>query len=354
MHSIHPHDESHEHEPSPIASEAAQSLDRRLGWSIGLNVLITVTEFVGGLMSGSLALLSDAMHNLSDVAALAIALVARKLGGRPPTAKHSFGLARLEVISALVNGATILIVSTLICREAVLRLLHPEPVQGTLMLVVALIGLGANSASMLLLKNHAHGDLNMRGAFLHLLQDTLSSVVVVAAALFSGWRYGAYLDPIASILVIAFIIRGSWGLLREALSILLEATPTGLDVEALRADVQTRFAVKELAHVHAWELAGGRRMLTAEVQLADMPLTKVEEVLAAVRAHLVQHWSIAHATLEARSGAQPVIDPDRLQREHSRPSPPLSLDTEFTSHIHHYHEKNPNPRNGLQEMHPPL
>jgi cobalt-zinc-cadmium efflux system protein len=279
-------------------------LDRRLGWSIGLNALIVVVEFVGGLLSGSLALLSDAMHNLSDVAALSMALVARKVGRRPPTAKHSFGLARLEVISALVNGATILIVSTLICREAVMRLLHPVPVQGALMLVVAVIGLGANLASMLLLKNHPDGDLNMHGAFLHLLQDTLSSAVVVVAALFSGWRCGAFLDPIASLLVIAFIIRGSWGLLREALSILLEATPAGLDVEAQRADVQKHFPVKELAHVHVWELAGGRRMLTAEVQLAEMQLAAVGALLAAVRVHLREHWSITHATLEARSGAE--------------------------------------------------
>lgn len=294
----------HTLDAGPANSDFARGLDRRLGWSIGLNALIVVVEFVGGLLSGSLALLSDAMHNLSDVAALSIALVARKLGRRPPTARHSFGLARLEVISALVNGATILIVATLICREAVLRLLHPEPVQGTLMLIVAVIGLGSNLASMLLLKDHGHGDLNMHGAFLHLLQDTLSSVVVVAAALFSGWRYGAYLDPIASLLVIAFIIRGSWGLLREALSILLEATPTGLDVEALRTDVQAHFAVKELAHVHAWELAGGRRMLTAEVRLAEMPLAEAGALLAAVRHHLRRHWSIAHATLEARSGAE--------------------------------------------------
>lgn len=287
-------------------STTAKILDRRLGWSIGLNALIVVAEFVGGFMSGSLALLSDAMHNLSDVAALVIALAARKLGRRPPTAKHSFGLGRLEVIAALVNGATILIVSTLICREAILRLLHPEPVHGTLMLVVALIGLGANLASMLLLKNHAHGDLNMRGAFLHLLQDTLSSVVVVAAALLSGSRYGLYLDPIASLLVVAFILRGSWGLLREALGILLEATPAGLDIEALRADVQARFVVKEFAHVHAWELAGGQRMLTAEVQLAEMPLADVEALLSAMRTHLRERWSITHTTLEVCSGAMPV------------------------------------------------
>lgn len=335
MHSGHPnhtphshHGESDVHLPtlSPTVSDAALSMDRRLGWSIWLNVLITATECIGGLLSGSLALLSDAIHNLSDVASLAIALFARKLSRRPPTGKHSFGLVRLEVISALVNAATILVVSTLICREAVLRLLHPEPVQRTIMLVVALIGLGANFASMLLLKNHAHGDLNMRGAFLHLLQDTLSSVAVVIAALFSGWRYGAYLDPIVSILVVGFILRGSWGLLREAFGILLETTPEGLDLEALRTDVRAHFSVKNLAHVHAWELTGGRRMLTAEVQLPDMPLSEAEALLSTLRTHLRDHWSIAHATLEARCGSNPVA---------CTVSAPL--DSAEAVHGHHHH-----------------
>ncbi len=317
---------AHPHNP---LTGTAKRLDRRLGWSIGLNAIIVVAEFAGGLLSGSLALLSDAMHNLSDVAALAIALVARKLGRRPPTAKHSFGFGRLEVIAALVNGATILIVSTLICREAILRLLQPAPVHGTLMLVVAVIGLGANFASMLLLKHHAHDDLNMRGAFLHLLQDTLSSVVVVIAALLSGWRYGPYLDPLASLLIIAFILRGSWALLREALSILLEATPAGLDLAGLRADVQTHFAVRELSHVHAWELAGGQRILTAEVCLPEMPLAEAETLLSAVRTHLRDHWAIAHATLEARSKAAPAAcaiaasaEPEGRPHSHQHPHYP--------------------------------
>ena len=178
----------------------AKPLEARLLGAIALNALIVVAEIAGGLVSGSLALLSDAIHNLSDVAALIIAFVARRLGRRPPSHRHTYGLGRVEVMAALFNSATILVVGTLIIRSAVTRLLHPTPVLGGVMLAVASVGLAANLFSVLLLKGHSHGDLNMRAAVLHLLQDTLSSVAVVVAALLSGWRVrivpGPYrLDP---------------------------------------------------------------------------------------------------------------------------------------------------------------
>ncbi|MGC8990829.1 MAG: cation diffusion facilitator family transporter [Verrucomicrobiia bacterium] len=273
-------------------------MDRNLSFSIGLNALIVAVEVTGGLVSGSLALLSDALHNLSDVVALALALVARKLGRRPNSAKHTYGLGRLEVLAAFFNSATLLIVSTLICREAVVRLLHPEPVRGGLMLTVAVVGLAANLVSVFLLKGHHHGDLNMRSAFLHLVQDTVSSVAVVMTALFVGWEYGPYLDPVVSILVVLLILRSGWGLLRDSARILLEGTPPGLDLAALQRDVQEHFAVRDLHHVHVWELNAGHRVLSAHVRLPEMPLGKVESLLARIREHLAHDWAIQHATLE--------------------------------------------------------
>lgn len=289
------HHHPHDHEQS---SRADGSLNRNLAFSIALNALIVVVEIVGGILSGSLSLLSDAMHNLSDVAALALALVARVLGRRPPSLKHTYGLGRLEVLAALANSATLLVVSTLICREAIVRLFHPEPVKGMLMLIVAVVGLLANLASMLLLKGHSHSDLNMRGAFLHLMQDTLSSVVVVLAAVFSGWRLGPYLDPVASILVIVLILRSSWGLLRDTTRILLEGTPPGLDLEALQQDIDSTFPVRDLHHVHVWELSSGYRLLTAHVRLDEMPLREAESLLKNIREHLAHQWAVNHATLE--------------------------------------------------------
>lgn len=274
-------------------------LEARLLGAIALNALIVVAEIVGGLVSGSLALLSDAIHNLSDVAALIIAFVARRIGRRPPSHQHTYGLGRVEVIAALLNSAMILIVGVLIVQTAVTRLLHPSPIITGVMLAVAVVGLVANLFSVLLLKGHSHGDLNMRAAVLHLLQDTLSSVAVVVAALLSGWKYGQYLDPAVSILVVALVLFSGWRLLRDAIRVLLEGTPAGLDLEALRRDVQQLVPGCDLHHVHVWELRPDQRMLTAHLRLDDDALlSKMEIVLQQVRDRLQTQWAISHSTLE--------------------------------------------------------
>ena len=276
----------------------SNGLDRNLSIAIGLNALIVIVELIGGIASGSLALLSDAMHNFSDVAALTIALVARILSRRPASKHHTYGLGRLEVLAALINSGTLLVVATLICREALLRLIHPQEVNGEIMLAVSLVGLIANLLSMLMIKGHSHSDLNMRSAFLHLLQDTLSSVVVVCSALFARFSYGPYLDSGASILVVVLILHSGWGLLKETIRILLEGTPPGLDLGQLQSDIQSNFQIRELHHLHVWELSSGYRLLTAHVLVNEMPFAKVEEVLRQIRSHLASHWSVDHATLE--------------------------------------------------------
>ena len=299
-------------------TDEEKGLEVRLFGAIGLNALIVVAEIIGGVVSGSLALLSDAIHNLSDVVALIIAFVARRLGKRPPSHRHTYGLGRVEVMAALFNSATILVVGTLIIRSAVTRLMHPSPILSGVMLAVAVIGLGANLFSVLLLKGHSHGDLNMRAAMLHLLQDTLSSVAVVVAALLSAWKYGPYLDPIVSILVVAMVLFSGWRLLRDASRVLLEGTPDGLDLEALRQDVQQLVPGCDLHHVHVWELRPDQRVLTAHLRVADGLLSKLEAVLQQVHERLQTRWTISHATLE------PEIvgcgDTDLLGK-------PLSLDT---------------------------
>ena len=264
------------------------------------------------------------MHNLSDVAALALALIARNPGRRPNSAKHTYGLGRPEVLSAFLNSATLLIVSTLICREAIVRLMHPEPIRGGIMLTVAVVGLVANLASVFLLKGHHHGDLNMRSAFLHLLQDAVASALVVVAAIFSGWKYGVYLDPAVSILVLLLILRSGWGLLRDSVRILLEGTPPGLDLAALQRDVQEHFPVRDLHHIHVWELNARRRVLSAHVRLAEMPLGESESLQARIREHLAHAWAIEHATLEPEvngCGSTDLIAMRKTFGEHKVVSP---------------------------------
>jgi cobalt-zinc-cadmium efflux system protein len=201
-------------------------------------------------------------------------------------------------MAALFNSATILVVGTLIIRSAVTRLMHPAPILSGVMLVVAVIGLGANLFSVLLLKGHSHGDLNMRAAMLHLLQDTLSSVAVVVAALLSALKYGPYLDPIVSILVVALVLLSGWRLLRDATRVLLEGTPAGLDLEALRRDVQDLIPGCDLHHLHVWELRPDERILTAHLRVADGPLSGTDGVLRQIRGRLQTKWCISHSTLE--------------------------------------------------------
>ena len=275
------------------------ALDGRLLLSLGLNVVITIAEVVGGLMAGSLALLSDAAHNLSDVAALGLALVARRLGRRPPTMRHTYGLKRAEVIAALVNAVTLVAVSALIARAAVVRLQHPVPVERGLMLAVALVALGANLGSVLLLRRHDEHDVNIRSAFLHLAQDALASLAVVIAALLSGTSIGVYLDPAAALLVVAVVLRGTLSLLWETVRTLLEATPEGLDLDALVASVADQFPPARIHHVHLWEIAPGQRLLTAHVDLGqEMDGRGIEVLFGGIKTMLNREWGVNHTTLE--------------------------------------------------------
>ncbi len=286
--------------PDRAHSHAARSdsLDQRLWTGVGLNVLITAAEIVGGLASGSLALLSDALHNASDVAALLLAIGARALGRKAPTGRFSYGFRRLEVVAALVNAAVLVGLAVLVGRVAIDRLRHPSAVDGNTMLAVALVAFGANVAAVFLLRRHEKHDLNVRGAFLHLLQDALASLVVVAAALFAGTRSGQWLDPAASLLIGAAVVVSAGRLIWESFRILIEAAPSGLDVEELTAGLDAAFAPARFHHVHAWTVGPGQVALTAHVRLEGGGLDDVEKQLAAVRNFLAERWDIHHATLE--------------------------------------------------------
>ncbi len=274
-------------------------LDGRLLTSLGLNVVITVAEVAGGLMAGSLALLADAAHNLSDVAALGLALGARRLGRRPPTLRHTYGLKRAEVIAALTNAVTLVAVTALIARAAIERLQHPVPVDRGLMLVVALVALGANAGSVFLLRQHDSHDVNVRSAFLHLSQDALASLAVVIAALLAATPIGLYLDPVAALLVGALVLRGALSLVWETMLTLLEATPAGVDLDALVASVAERFPPARIHHVHLWEIAPGQRLLTAHVDLGqEMDGRGIEALFRGIKAMLNREWGVNHATLE--------------------------------------------------------
>ena len=277
------------------------NLDRRLWASAALNLGITLVELIGGLWAGSLALLADAAHNLTDVGALGLAIFARRLGRRPPTPRHTYGLKRAEVVAALINAAALIAISALIGREAVSRLLHPAPVHGSIMLVSALVALLGNVASVLLLRTHSTEDINVRSAFLHLAQDALASLAVVAAALFARTAAGRYVDPAAAILIGIVVLRSAISIVWESLHTLLEAAPAGVDVEQVAGEVARRFTGVRLHHVHAWEVGPGQRVLTAHMKVGAATLLEAEAIAADVRSFLHRECGITHATLEAEA-----------------------------------------------------
>lgn len=276
----------------------AAKLNKNLTISIVLNGIIVVAEVAGGLVSGSLSLLSDAMHNMSDVAALSIALFARRVGRKGPTFAYTYGMKRVEIIAAMINAVILLVVISLIIREAVGRFFHPEVIHGGIMLVVALIGLFANLFSVFLLKSHAHHDLNTRSAFLHLAQDTASSVIVVAVALASSWRFAPYLDAAASILVALAVLFSGGRILKDAFLILMEATPKEIDITEVKGDIEKAFKGIDFHHIHAWTVGTGQKALTAHVKMDESSLSNWEDTLKKIQSHLSKKWGIDHATLQ--------------------------------------------------------
>lgn len=274
------------------------TLDRRLTLSVALNFAIAAAEVVGSLFAGSLALMADAVHNLSDVGALALAIVARRIGKRPPSARHTYGLRRVEVLSAFANALVLVAITGWIGWEAIRRIMDPQPVRQGVMLAVAGVALAANLAAVFLLKKHSHEDLNVKSAFLHLLQDALASLAVVVAALFAATPVGIYLDPIASLVVGFAVLYSALGILWEAFGMLVEGTPRGLDVERLVRSVEESFPPARMHHVHVWEVGPGERVLTAHVTVREVSVASVEALFCRIRGYLQERWSIGHATLE--------------------------------------------------------
>lgn len=258
----HHHAHSHAGPPGVARPRAAGRLRRdverrRLSWVLGITAGFMLVEVVGGVLAGSLALLADAGHMLTDAGALAFALLAMRMSQRPPDAARTFGWVRLEILAALVNGATLLVVAGLIVAEAWERLRHPVEVDAVTLLAVAVLGLGVNVVGAVLLHAHAHDNLNVRGAYLHVVGDLLGSVGAIAAGLvilFTGWVAA---DPLVSLLIAALILFSAWGLVRDAAEVLLEAAPSEVDMAMLLEELRAVPALDDVHDVHVWTLTSG-------------------------------------------------------------------------------------------------
>lgn len=268
--------------------------------SLCLNAIIALAELVVGSFAGSVALIADATHNFGDVFALAVACLARYLGSRPPSLKHTYGLKRIEVVAAVSSAAALIGVAVLILRQACLRLLHPEPYHTGITIAVAGVAVAANGISALLLRHHDPQDLNVRSAFLHLSQDALSSLLVVVSALVATrTRLGNTLDPVVALVIVVAVVIGAASVLKQSLATLLEAVPDGIQVQALVQCLERKFNDVAMHHVHIWQIGPRQRVLTAHLLVANMDVAQAELLCNSVRSYLRDEWQIQHATLEA-------------------------------------------------------
>ncbi len=289
---MHAHGDAHGHSHSHSSDDS--NAVRRLRIALVLTSVFFLAEVAGGVLSNSLALLADAGHMLTDVAALALSLFVAWFSRRPETDKRTFGYLRWEILAAFINGAALLLLSAWIMLEAVLRIRDPEAVSTGLMLIVAVLGLLVNVAAAWTLHPSQGESMNIRGAYLHVLSDLLGSVGTVAAALvirYTGWLTA---DPVVSVFVTLLIVRAAWRLVRESVDVLLESTPAHISLGAVRAQLEAIPGIESVHDLHVWTVTSNHIAMSAHaiVREPERQQHVLEHALDAMRLFGINHVTI--------------------------------------------------------------
>lgn len=304
----HPHDHDHgDHTHDGLGAGAGHShshapanFDRAFAIGVALNVGFVAIEATYGVIANSLALLADAGHNLSDVAGLLLAWGAVWLGRRTPTAKRTYGFGRTSILAALANAVLLLVAIGAIAWEAIRRFEAPQPVEGGTVMVVAAIGIVINTATALLFMRGRKGDINIRGAFLHMAADAGVSAGVVVAGLvitMTGWLW---LDPVVSLVIVVVIALGTWGLLKDSVAMAIDAVPPGIDRDEVFAHLQGLEGVTEVHDLHIWPLSTTSTALTVHLVRSD---DRIDDAFTAkVTEALKDRFGIGHATIQFETG----------------------------------------------------
>ncbi|WP_336982243.1 MULTISPECIES: CDF family zinc transporter ZitB [unclassified Cedecea] len=303
---------------------SADSNVKRLLFAFLITAIFMVAEVIGGLLSGSLALLADAGHMLTDTAALLFALLAVHFARRPPNARHTFGWLRLTTLAAFVNAIALVVITILIVWEAIQRFSNPQPIAGWAMLTIAIAGLLANLVSFWILHSGSgEKNLNVRAAALHVLGDLLGSVGAIVAAVVILWTGWTPIDPILSVLVSCLVLRSAWSLLKESVNELLEGAPGAIDIAALKRNLSRSIPeVRNVHHVHIW-LVGEKPLMTLHVQV--VPPHDHDALLARIHHFLEHEYQIEHATVQMEYQVCHGPDCDLNEHDHS------------AGHAHHHH-----------------
>lgn len=283
--------------------------DGRLALAVGVNILLTMAQIIGGVVSGSLSLIADALHNLNDAASLALALFARKIGRRPADKLMTFGYGRAEVVAALINLTTLIIVGLYLIYEAINRFLDPQPIDGWIVIWVASIALVIDIVTAVLVYAQSKSSLNIKAAFLHNVSDAMASVGVIAAGLLILF-YDLYVaDLVITLVISAYVLWQGFSLMPRTIRLLMGATPDDLEYDRIVAAVQAVPGVRAVHHVHVWRLDEHNRSLEAHIVPQADTLEAFETLKVAVRAVLKTRFSIDHATLEPCLRADVDSDP---------------------------------------------
>jgi cobalt-zinc-cadmium efflux system protein len=301
----HGHGFGHHHHPVNL-----EKVNRAFVIGIILNFLFVVIEVIVGLSVHSLSLLSDAGHNLADVASLAMALIAIRLLKIKPTDKYTYGYKKTTILVALLNAAILLVSIGAIGFEAIHRLMAPEPLPGKTISIVAAIGIVINAVTAMLFMRDRENDLNVRGAFLHLLSDAIVSAALVVGGIIIVYTNLFWIDAAMSLLVAFVILFSTWQLLRDSLRLTLDGVPQGIEIKAIREKIAAIPGVKDFHHIHVWAISTTENALTAHLCVArDASMEYIEQLKHTIK-HELLHQNIQHATLEIEMENSPCDEPD--------------------------------------------
>lgn len=294
----HHHDHDHAHHGH---HHAPQSFNRAFALSVGFNLSFTVIQIISALIAGSMSLLADAIHNFGDVFGLVLAWGANYLLSLPPRKRYSYGYKRTTIIAAIINALILVGTSVLITYQSFYKLFHLSEMNEHIVAIVAAIGIVINGGTALLFMRGAHEDLNIKGAFLHLLGDTLISFGVVVAAvliMFTGWMW---IDPIVGLLIVAIIMWGTWGLLRDSVRLILDAVPHHIDQQDIQAYLQQIPGVDAVHDLHIWGLSTKEIALTAHLVMPAQTLSDAD--IKNINHDLKEKYRIDHATIQVEKGS---------------------------------------------------
>lgn len=277
------------------------SVKRKLAIALTIAAIVTVVEFFGGLLSNSIALLSDAGHMFADVMAISISLFAIRLAGRPHTRSLTYGYHRAEVLAALANGIILAIISALVFKEAYSRLLNPPSIDIVILLGVALIGLVANISIAFILRDARKTSISVRSAYLHVFYDTISSIGVIVGGVIAALTHFYAVDPIIAFMIAGLIAKGAIGILRESSHILLEGTPTAVNLQRMVDEIKSVNGVQDIHDLHVWTISSGINALSGHIIVTDQMVSESSRIVNEINHILKTRFNVSHTTIQIES-----------------------------------------------------